>query len=120
VTIMAVAGTTGAATDINGASTRRELQRPQEFENLRIDRVDGMPAPPSVEDVMISEISTFSQKVGADAVTFDKVIRFSPQGSVMIKPTAISRWIQIGLQPMNGSTENTANNAAVKIAALTA
>lgn len=119
VTIMAVAGTTGAVTDISGASTRRALKRPQEFENLRIDRVDGLPAMPSAEDVMTSEISTFSHKVGADTVIFDKVIQFSPQGGVRIKPTAISRWIQIGLQPMNGNTANMDNNAAVQIAGLT-
>ncbi|HET6410278.1 MAG TPA: prepilin-type N-terminal cleavage/methylation domain-containing protein [Chthoniobacteraceae bacterium] len=119
VTIVAVAGTTGVVSDIDNASTRRVVNKPQEHYNLRLHDVTGLPGMAPADSVSTSDIKTFLHKVGASSVTFEKVIQFSPHGGARIKPTAISRWIQIGLQPMNGNTPNDKNMAALQIAGLT-
>lgn len=122
VTIVAVAGVTGAVSDIATAATCRLLNKSQEHYNLRLSKVanlSGLPGMPSADDIADSGVPEFQQKVGAVTRTFVKVIQFSPQGGARVKPTTISRWIQIGLQPMNGSTPNVKNIAALQIAGLT-
>lgn len=120
MTVAAVAGVTGAATDIASSANLRAVIKPQNYENLRLQtdaelaEIDaaGMR---TGKNVAKSTIGTFTQ----GTKTFDSVIEFSPLGGARIDAGPMSRWIQLGLQGMSGAHVDKSNVAAVQLAGLT-
>jgi len=120
VTVSAVAGTTGLASDIASSSTYRPVIKPKSFENIRIqpEVPSSLPGRAIADNISGSSISTFSQRIANSDTTFRQVIQFEPKGSARIKVEQ-SRWIEMGLQPSNNGRANNENIAAFQIAGLT-
>lgn len=120
MTVAAIAGTTGAASDIAAPANLRAVIKPQVYENLRLQTdaelaeidLTGMR---SAQNVTKSNIGTFIQ----GTKTYASVIEFSPQGGARIASGSISRWIQLGLQGMSGAHVEKSNVAALQLAGLT-
>lgn len=120
MTVAAIAGTTGAATDIAVPANLRAVIRQQTYENLRLQTdaelaeidLKGMR---TGKNVAKSSIGTFTQ----GTKTFASVIEFSPLGGARIESGPMSRWIQLGLQGMSGAHVEKSNVAALQLAGLT-
>lgn len=58
----------------------------------------------------------FSATVNGQAQTFSgAVVAFSPQGEALITPSSVSRWLEIGLREMRGTTPMTNKTASLRI-----
>jgi hypothetical protein len=120
MTVSAIAGTTGAANDIAVAGNLRAVIKQQTYENLRLQTdeelaeidLKGMQAG---KNVTKSSVGNFTQ----GSTTFASVIEFSPLGGARIESGPMSRWIQLGLQGMNGAHVEKNNVAALQLAGLT-
>lgn len=115
VVMTAVAGSTGAADDINSVSTYAPFSKPLSYDQLSLQSVNNLPGMETADDAVASELASFTQNVAGVAQTFSNVIRFAPSGRTAIKEGDPSHWIQVGIQ----QTINTSQEAAFQIAGLT-
>jgi prepilin-type N-terminal cleavage/methylation domain-containing protein len=128
VTVGVVAGMTGQSTDISSSSTYAPIARVRSYNNFFLKSgitglTSGLLPMSTASDITSSTETTFQQPHGAATVTFQDgtgkggIIQFNPQGEASIGVT--SQWIQIGLQPVQGSNTSSPNFAAFQVATLT-
>jgi prepilin-type N-terminal cleavage/methylation domain-containing protein len=119
VLVTAVMSKTGLVPDLTLPKTYSSIGKPYVFENIALAstlNLTGMDT--SAVDIGDANTWSFDQNVGKTKITFDKVMQFSPTGEVKISSSS-SRWITVGLQPMQGSVRETKNVAALQISGLT-
>lgn len=122
VTVAAMAGVSGASTDISSPASLRPISKPQIFENLGLCSIDAATLTrQSAVDLMSDTTSdtTFQRNTGAAVVTFGNLIQFGPAGDVRVPGGSVSRWIELGVQSLHGKKADTVNIAAVQVGGLT-
>ncbi|MDX6767604.1 MAG: prepilin-type N-terminal cleavage/methylation domain-containing protein [Candidatus Methylacidiphilales bacterium] len=65
--------------------------------------------PSLLEQLTTNTNGTFSTKFAGQTKTFTLVLRFTPQGEVSCQPNTSSRWIEIGLKNLQGTSPNVAS-----------
>jgi prepilin-type N-terminal cleavage/methylation domain-containing protein len=119
--VSAVIGKTGQRSDLNNSNEYVALNKPQIYENVGLGESLNLVGKESEADSLSSggSLGDFTQNVSGKPTKFDRLLEFSPSGQVKIVKDTPSRWIEIGLQPIKGTTRNQHNVAALQISGLT-
>ncbi len=122
VTVAAMAGVSGASSDINAAASLRAISKPQVFENVELCSINATALSRETAVDLIGATgsgTTFRRNAANGTVSFGNLIQFGPAGDVRIPGGSVSRWLELGLQPLHGTKADTANIAAVQVGGLT-
>jgi Tfp pilus assembly protein FimT len=118
LTVGAIAGTTGAAADINSASTYHPIGKIQNYPHVSVQQIDAMAGMTPGEDISNSKIGSFIVKTGAAPVTFEQVIQFDATGKASIDSSSIYHSIQVGIKTSSGAAADSKDIAAVQVAGM--
>jgi prepilin-type N-terminal cleavage/methylation domain-containing protein len=125
VSMAIMASKTGQKSDLTQPNNQQFLTKVQTFEQTGLTKASQWSSQlPDLatdgDDVTESLLGSFQQTSGTKTYQFTKVMQFSPGGDVSIaKASGRSRSVQIGLQPLYGSTKKQeANVAAFQVAGL--
>ena len=128
LTIGVVAGTTGQADDLSSPSTYTPINKLQYFEHFNLPNVNSLSTVAGVaangDDIRAaayspSPLGSFTQAGGRGPVKFTTLLQYNPQGEATLKSNGASHWIQIGLQPVRGTSWTGSNVAVLQVATLT-
>ncbi|XHR31111.1 MAG: type II secretion system protein [Chthoniobacteraceae bacterium] len=122
VTVAAVAGVSGAATDINSSVSLRSICKPQVFDNLALCSIatETLSRESAVDIIATSgSEATFQRSSAAGTVTYGNLIQFGSSGDVRVPGGSVSRWLELGMQSLHGGKADTANIAAMQVGGLT-
>ncbi len=121
LTVGTVAGTTGEKTDLNSAATYSPVSKLQIYNNFSLKEITGISGmTANADDISTSQVGSFLQNGGGGEVSFTSILQFGPQGEATLNKTSgSSHWIQVGLQPVQGSNMTDPNVAVFQIGTLT-
>jgi len=110
VSCAVVAGVNGQKSDIQTPGGYKMISRTKTFENTKLlpknhaEPLAGMS--PNVADIIDSTMSNISIDSGGQNQVYQKVIQFGPTGEAAIGSASQARWVQFGIDSVNGGGDN--------------